>query len=222
MRIHYCMIARYVSTDISLTFNFLLSILASIMDLLRTFIAFELPDHIQIELSKFIKLLQQANPYKIRWIPSQNIHLTAKFLGETRMADIPKISALIDQFASNASIQKIIPGKIGSFPNLSNIRVIWLGLSVPEALIQQIDLLENEMEIHGFEREKRGFTPHLTLGRATLQPHSMQMRNLAHSLQTMKPPNIEPFEINSITLFKSELRPTGAEYTSIHKSMFSS
>lgn len=215
-------IAVLVLTKINLTSIFVLSILATIMVSFRTFIAFELPEKIQDELGKFIRSLQHANPYKIRWIPPQNIHLTIKFLGETSMADIPKISAKLDQFATKASIHKVIPGKIGAFPNLRNIRVIWLGLSVPDVLVHQIEQLEYQMEEIGYKREKRGFTPHLTLGRSAIQPHSLEMRNLANNLQTMKSPNLEPFEINSITYFKSELRPTGAVYTTIHKSILSS
>lgn len=215
-------IAVLVLNKINLTSIFVLSILATIMVSLRTFIAFELPEKIQDELGKFIRSLKQANPYKIRWIPPQNIHLTVKFLGETSMADIPKINVKLDQFAANASIFRAIPGEIGAFPNLRNIRVIWLGLSISDVLVHQIEQLEYQMGEIGFEREKRGFTPHLTLGRAAIQPQSLEMRNLADNLQTMKPSNLEAFEINSITFFKSDLRPTGAVYTTIQKSIFSS
>ncbi|MBE0671972.1 MAG: RNA 2',3'-cyclic phosphodiesterase, partial [Anaerolineales bacterium] len=52
------------------------------MNLLRTFIAIELPQQIQDALEKQIaRLRQPLGDDLVRWIPTQNMHLTLKFIG---------------------------------------------------------------------------------------------------------------------------------------------
>jgi 2'-5' RNA ligase len=208
--------------DYSLTFIFLLSILATGMDLIRSFIAFELPPDVQDQLGEFITSLKVNNPCKIRWLSPRNIHLTVKFLGDIYLEDIPNLITVLEGIKVEASPMETRTDKIGAFPNLNNIRVIWLGLKVPPEMNKIVDAVEHRLLDQGFPKEKRGFTSHLTLGRLSYPPPPQQRKIFTDLLTSIPSPAIKPFMIDSLTLFKSELRPTGAFYTTIHKSTFPS
>ncbi len=192
------------------------------MDLIRSFIAFELPPDVQDQLGEFITSLKVNNPCKIRWLPPRNIHLTVKFLGDIRHEYISKVITVLEGIREEATPMEICTDKIGAFPNLHNIRVIWLGLRVPPEMNKIVEAVEHHLLDQGFPKEKRGFTPHLTLGRLSYPPPPQQRKLLTDLLINIPSPATKPFMINSITLFKSELRPTGAFYTTIHKSTFRS
>lgn len=186
------------------------------MELARTFIAFELPEHVQRELGDFTHSLFQRSRLRIRWIPPQNIHLTVKFLGDTDPAEFSKITSLLEIFAVKCPVTQVASNRIGAFPNLNHVRVIWLGLSVPDTLTNLIREFDQSLCNMGFIKEKRGFTPHLTLGRVSSSLPINDMNQISAFLRGVVPPKIEPFDLDSITFFKSELRPTGAEYSRIN------
>ena len=57
---------------------------------IRTFIAIDIPENI---ISKFRELQESLKVYgfKIRWVRSENIHLTLKFLGDVDAVKIGEI-----------------------------------------------------------------------------------------------------------------------------------
>ena len=74
---------------------------------IRTFIALELPPSLRHELSGQAKLLAgQDKRQHIRWLPSENYHLTLAFLGDV---DSPSLSSL--QFALERKLEsmKVVP-----------------------------------------------------------------------------------------------------------------
>lgn len=67
----------------------------------------------------------------------------------------------------------------------------------------------------GFPPEARGFTPHLTLGRVTesLQPRDRQ--TLTEALSRLPFGPFQSWTATSLSLVRSDLRPSGAVYTSL-------
>ena len=67
--------------------------------------------------------------------------------------------------------------------------------------------VEAELGAIGFKREKRAFTPHLTLARIRgRRVGSFSLDDLA------TPQGLGEQEVTAITLFQSELKPAGAVY----------
>ena len=64
----------------------------------------------------------------------------------------------------------------------------------------------------GFPAETRAFKSHLTLGRVKGKMAPARMKAAIDELEKFES---EPFEINQVVLFKSDLRPTGAVYTKV-------
>jgi 2'-5' RNA ligase len=63
-------------------------------------------------------------------------------------------------------------------------------------------------------REKRKFHPHLTLGRIKSSHNiALVLEKLAENINT----EFGKMEVAEVTLFKSTLKPTGAEYDALAK-----
>jgi 2'-5' RNA ligase len=74
--------------------------------------------------------------------------------------------------------------------------------------------LGKALEALGFAREDRGFRPHLTIGRVK-DRHWLQ--ELIEAMSTLEVPKFNSFDADEIILYKSDLRPTGAIYTKLHR-----
>jgi 2'-5' RNA ligase len=74
--------------------------------------------------------------------------------------------------------------------------------------------VENALEPLGFAREKRGFRPHLTIGRVK---DRRRLQSLVDAVATLDMEPFNSFDADEIILYKSDLRPTGAIYTKLHR-----
>ncbi len=180
---------------------------------MRSFIAIEVPE----EVRKAVHMLKQVIPpdcAKIRWVKPQSIHLTLVFLGEVFNDSLDRIKGAIAGVAEHhRGFSMAIMGS-GTFPNIRRPRVLWVGV-IPEAkepitklvfdLMDALDFLELE--------EKKRFSPHITFGRIK-SVHNLQ--SLQQGIERFSL-NSDDFQVREITLFKSELKPGGAEYTPLAK-----
>lgn len=186
----------------------------------RTFIALELNEALQRFLGEIISRISQELP-ALRWIDPSGIHLTLAFLGE--LTDI-QLAEAVD--ASEDASQEATPFEyrikgLGVFGSSLQPRVIWMGIEdLPSGKIQGSPLLQlhrlltKKLELHGFEIEKRPFSPHLTLARIKqpLSPDEQQrFQRLFHSKQAGVSSPI--YRMNNLCVMKSELLRTGALYT---------
>lgn len=94
-----------------------------------------------------------------------NWHFTLRFLGSTPAAKrdqlVNALSAI--NFGTEFEIQF---EKLGAFPNARKARVLWLGVGRgAETLTRVAHAVEIAAVQSGFEAERRGFSPHLTLSR---------------------------------------------------------
>ncbi|MEJ2658442.1 MAG: RNA 2',3'-cyclic phosphodiesterase [Desulfobacterales bacterium] len=179
---------------------------------IRTFVAIEIPENITSSLHE---LQQGLKDYGIiiRWIHPENIHLTLKFLGDVEAADIDDISGAISNAADGVSPISLKPKGIGIFPGIKRPRVLWVGLTGQlEFLIRLQKSLDENLRNIGFPQEKRPFKGHLTIGRIKAK---MDIKKLGDALIAFRNFESETFIADKIILFKSELKPQGAVYTSL-------
>ena len=184
--------------------------------MLRLFIALPLQHEVEIELDRLLGILRLKGP-DVKWVTANNIHLTIKFLGDTEDKLVPKINAAIDEVAAKFHPFESTIDSVGGFPNLNSPRVIWVGGAQPieEAarLAKEIDRRMYELR---FEKEKRPFKSHLTLGRVR---EGRRVDELAAFLGTFKLEPI-PLRLDRLVLFKSTLTPKGSIYERLHEAMF--
>jgi 2'-5' RNA ligase len=153
---------------------------------------------------------------KIGWTQPAGIHLTLKFLGEIPETQIEDVSAVVRRAASAVEPFALEARGLGAFPNPRAPRVLWLGLhgepGAMDALQRLQAAVEKEVAVLGFPRDDRAFTPHLTLAR-------VRDRGAAEPLEQVLAADrdriVGSFRAGALALIKSELRPSGAVYTTL-------
>jgi len=179
---------------------------------MRTFIAIEIPDEIKKEMAEAQSRLKGSG-VEAGWTKPEGIHLTLKFLGEVEESRVPEImDALTSAIQGMGRFRLEIAGA-GAFPNPKSARVVWIGVSGDiERLITLQSSVEEAMAGLGMEREDRKFTPHLTLGRIKY----IRSRDAwVSALEGIKDVKLDGFDVNAVSLMKSELKRTGAVYAEI-------
>ncbi|MDO9392319.1 MAG: RNA 2',3'-cyclic phosphodiesterase [bacterium] len=181
------------------------------MNLIRCFIALELPSPVQKHLAQVITRLKEAKA-DIKWVEPENTHLTLKFLGGIFPEQVQSSrKVLLDQNGKHPPIH-CRTGQIGIFPGWNRPQVIWLGLIDGVQRISDLQLLtENGLADCGFARDPKKFKPHLTLGRVR-SPNNMD--KLAERIRTLPLEEIE-FSFEELALIKSTLTQSGPVYQTL-------
>ena len=188
------------------------SLLFQMSDIIRTFIAFELPEKIRSFISSIQEDLK-SNRLDARWVQPKNIHLTLKFLGNINKADTQKVGAAIFKSAADYAPISLAAKGIGAFPGINRPRVLWIGIrGQTDVLIQLQKSLDDKLEKIGFPTENRPFKGHLTLARVKGQINQAKLINAIKKYGEFEP---KSFLADNIILFKSDLKSTGAVYTKL-------
>jgi 2'-5' RNA ligase len=183
--------------------------MAALVQNMRLFIAIEIPDEIKESLIEAQRSLKGSG-VEASWPRPEGIHLTLKFLGEVAEPRIPEMMKSLQQAATGTGPVRLELSGAGTFPNPKNARVAWVGLNGDiEKLSRLQATVEEAMIGMGFKREERAFTPHLTLGRIK---YIRSRESWLAALDGIKGIKSRTFEAASISLMKSELKPSGAVY----------
>jgi RNA 2',3'-cyclic 3'-phosphodiesterase len=178
---------------------------------LRCFIAIEIPEAIKRTIAGSVESLKKSGA-DVKWLLPENIHITLQFLGETEEALIPVIKKALDKILLTYSPFYIKIAGVGCFPDTRRPRIIWVGTEESQPVINlHADIAEGMAEL-GYREEERNFTPHLTIGRVK---SNRDIGELLRKINEIKAASFSAFEVQNITLMKSELKPSGAIYYSL-------
>ncbi len=185
---------------------------------IRTFLAIELPPDIK-NLIEGIKERLMPALERIRWIRPEGSHLTLKFFGDIVRDNMICISEVIEKNVRGIPPIKLDVGSLGGFPSLKKPRVVWLGINGDIRRLEVLQAtIDSDLEECGFPGESRPFKPHLTLGRARQRGGSISGgEDLISATGDI---GTHPFDVRELILFKSELKPGGAEYTELSRFPF--
>jgi 2'-5' RNA ligase len=178
---------------------------------LRSFIAIELSETAKSALAELQQELKKTGA-DVRWVKPENIHLTLKFLGNIEKNIIDSIVQILTGTCNKFEVFTLEIKGTGVFPSVKSPRVIWVSAN-GKTTVTGIQLeIETGLSSLGFEREKRTFTPHLTLGRFKT---SQGKRPLLDKVELFKDNSYGVIDVRSISIMRSDLSPAGAKYTRI-------
>ena len=178
--------------------------------MIRCFVAIPLPEDVLAEIGRVSRQLRDLS-IDARFPRPESIHLTLKFLGDVRESAIPDILDTVKERVSRHEPFKVNVRKAGVFPHLANPRVVWLGVEPEEELRKVQSSVEDGLVEVGFEKERRRFSPHLTLARIKSR---RMIANLMHYVEVHGPSlELGGFVVGTVILYRSELRPDGAVYS---------
>lgn len=179
---------------------------------MRVFLAIEIEDYIKDKIKSTQDIIYENNSAKIKYVETENIHLTLKFFGEINENKLEKIKNIISSKIENHKPYTLKIVNIGAFPNISRPRVIWTGIKDNDnSTINLIKELDEEFSKIGFEKEKR-YTPHITIGRVK---DIYNKENTRQTLEKIKKNYHGKMEVKKIALKSSKLTPSGPIYDTI-------
>jgi 2'-5' RNA ligase len=178
---------------------------------LRCFIAVTLPALLRQSLGGLTKSLKETGA-DVKWVAEGNLHITLKFLGATDGEKVDGITAALRKKLSPHPPFYIKIGGVGCFPGGRHPRVIWVGIQDYGPLEGIYSETEAVMAQFGYPSEDRPFSPHLTVGRVRSQT---KVAELLKRMEEFRTADFGELEVKGVALMKSELKPGGAEYSSL-------
>lgn len=178
-------------------------------EVVRAFVAIEIPESAKSFMKETGAALKRVDA-DVKWVRPEGIHLTLKFLGDVRSDLIPTYEKDLGPVLREFQPFEIRISGMGAFPHLRRPRVIWVGLEDPSGtLVPLVQRVEDVFLLHGFKKEKRGFNPHLTLGRVRSDKGQYDLVEAVRGQMDISGPS---FVASGAVLFQSILQPAGAEY----------
>jgi len=175
---------------------------------MRLFVAILLDDEVRAALGR---VQQQLSPAcsGVRWVRQDQLHITAKFLGEVPDRDVAGVSKALERAATQLAPFEMTLKGCGCFPPRGAVRIVWAGIQEPSgSLLRSVEAVEGGLTEIGFPRERRPFSPHITIGRVKHDPSGGSWRPAVSEFEF--PALAQPVE--KITLMSSVLSPQGPTY----------
>jgi 2'-5' RNA ligase len=175
----------------------------------RAFVAIFPPPELQAAIAGALETVQRLND-KVRWVRPDNIHLTLKFLGNVQEETLGNVCAALEKTCAGHEPFDIGLARLGAFPSARRARILWAGVNAGSDRLRALAAgLESALTPLGFEREKRAFTPHLTLGRVRSRPADFDDALPTTTIGDLR------FRVRHIELMASTLSLEGATYRTI-------
>lgn len=175
----------------------------------RLFVALDLPDEVREGIVAWGREAL-ADP-ALRPVAPESLHVTLAFLGHRPEKEIERIAALVRASAGPAPWLELRDPE--RRPPRGRARVFALPAISPSAEALQVGLSRGLEEAGFYKPEERPFWPHVTVAR--VRPEARGSRRPA---VVSEPPGKLPERLTEaricrrMTLYRSELKPTGAQY----------
>lgn len=174
---------------------------------MRAFLAFDIDSVVKAYLQEII-MSMTSRMRDVRWVKSESQHITLKFFGDIEEDKVKTIGEALAAVGTKFGPFEVTLRGINAFPSKKRARVIVVdlekGVDIAKAIFHDIEVALSTL---GIEGEKRGYIPHITLGRRK-DPSPILERDLP-AVKGMG------FIVNGVVLYKSTLTPAGAIYTKV-------
>ena len=182
------------------------------MDTMRLFIAVNIDSP---DLRSSISHYQSRLDFRgVKLVDPELFHFSLHFLGETSSELIPQLNRVIDGITQTPFTLTL--DHAGVFPNLRNIRVLWIGTSSgsEELIALQQQLIQPLQELQ-FSIDSRPYTPHLTIGRVKFL-NAEAKPSIQHAVKDHESFLFGSQEVTQVHLMQSTLTPEGPIYQSLY------
>ena len=171
---------------------------------MRLFTAVSVPYDLREQLVLFTAPLRGRYP-KLKWVRQNAFHVTLNFFGEVEESMLPLIeSAMLKTSAEGEAFDLVLRG-IGFFPRRAAARVVYLGVEKGADSCRLFQKTITRQTADLIPSDRRAYTPHLTLARVKGPTDLPDPAREGADLQTA-------FRVESLDLYRSHLRSSGAEY----------
>lgn len=183
------------------------------METIRAFVAVDIGDEIRGKLDELQRKLKKVHA-NVRWVKPPNIHLTLAFLGDVAAEKLDPLKNALDKNIHGLELFELEAAGIGYFGRPNRPRVIWAGIPNWFPLTELQHKTVEALHVAGIDFDNKPFLPHLTLGRVKAPNHT---EALLTKLEKHKNDFLGKTRIDAAELIQSQLKPTGAEYSVLHR-----
>jgi RNA 2',3'-cyclic 3'-phosphodiesterase len=185
----------------------------------RLFVALDLPEAVRKGLAAWQR--KELSDEVLRPSRPETLHMTLAFLDYQPEKDIERIAEAAMGFEAEAPLVRLLADPV-PVPR-SRPRLYAIDSESDETIALQAEVERRLVEARFYTPEKRPFWPHLTVARVRQERREggSRRRRWGRPMPVETPPGplpgslLEPFKAVRITLYRSHLRPTGAEYESV-------
>lgn len=175
---------------------------------MRLFTGIGIPYRVRRNLELLLAHLEPTA--HIKWSRPDNLHITTKFIGEWPEERLEELKAVLrrvpcpDAFAISVSV-------LGWFPNPHSPRIFLCGIHAPDTLTALVRDTEDALAEIGIARERRPFSPHLTLARIPMGPGNLSA--LKQAVAQLPSVDFGRFTPENFHLYLSKPKPHGSVYS---------
>jgi RNA 2',3'-cyclic 3'-phosphodiesterase len=175
----------------------------------RLFVALDLPDELREGIAGWAKD-EVADP-ALRPVASESLHVTLAFLGQQAAEEIDEIAAVVRERAGPAPWVEVLDPE--QRPPRGRARLYALPVLSPGTEALQAGVEQGLMEAGFYKPEKRPFWPHVTVARVRPEGRGSRRPSVVADPPGKLPEGLSEARIcRRMTLYRSELKPTGARY----------
>lgn len=134
---------------------------------MRVFFAIEFND----DIKGYIKEIQnKVREYSTvgNFSHEENFHLTLKFIGEVGEDEIAKLKYCLDSAAGQTVPFSLKLDRLGVFTKEAR-KIVWIGIKNEDKGLEKLyNTLDTILYDNGFQKDVKGYKPHITLSRETV------------------------------------------------------
>ncbi len=163
------------------------------------------------------KIQQDCATEDIKWVKTDSLHITLKFLGDTPDKEVKPVQQLLAAALKDFRAFGFRVENMGYFGNSRFPRVLWLGIEEKPEWIELFDRVNDALTGYGKKEDPRAFKPHLTIGRVK----SFRDVDTLFALEAEFAGVVfQEVTVSEVILFESFLKPTGPVYNIVEKFPF--
>jgi 2'-5' RNA ligase len=196
---------------------------------LRAFIAIEPPAEVRERIHRMQSELSRELR-SVRWVSTQNLHLTLRFFGNANESQIGGLIERLETDLRSVDSFPIVFRGVGCFPSIRRPRVLWVSVSVSvsvsgsdpdsdtdtdsggeqsssKALDRVQGIVERASRAVDFDAEARSFRPHVTVARFRRRSPRLQ-----RAIAGYEGAEFGEVLVRELVVFESTLLETGARH----------
>lgn len=174
----------------------------------RMFVALDLAHSTRDALVAWQRELLELCPRDLRAVPPVSLHVTLAFLGYRYLREVDRIAASIES-SVGAAVPLAFERELAPRPARHPRIYAAVARQSPELMTVRAELVGALEAMRVYKDEARPYWPHVTLCRVK---SSVRNHRTVEHLPGAAPALTEPVKALRVTLYQSDLQPSGAVY----------
>jgi len=174
---------------------------------MRCFVAVDLDRDLAKQVEEIQREISNLD-VDVKFVDSENLHFTLRFLGEVNEDEIGVIKRSVEEGLKEIGVFKIKIQGLGYFGSSKHVRTLWLDIN--EGKDKFVKLMKNVNE--RLKIGEKNTSPHLTIGRVKSGKHRELLLNFINRSENVK---VGEMIVKDVKLKSSALTRSGPAYSDL-------